>query len=102
MPNVIATIDVVGSTEAKERYGEAHAIKLIGAGVALACNALRDADISLIVPAPSAGDSILLIGGRDPVEIFHAAVVHQAKFRAWHYNRLPVKIAIGWGQFETI
>lgn len=102
MSTVIVTADIVGSTEIKERYDQATAAKKISQ----ALNSVRDdlcgADESLRCPVPYAGDSILLIGGCNAVEIYRAAVIHQAQFRAWPYGRMPIKLALGFGVFETV
>lgn len=102
MRQIIVTVDVVGSTAAKEIYGDEHAIKMISAALQLVEDDLRAADSKLHLSGPSAGDSILLVGGVDHVAIYRAAVMHQSKFIGWCYNRIPVKIAIGYGEFEDV
>lgn len=100
--SAIVTVDVVGSTSLKFRYDQRTAAQRINNALNRVRDALCEADESLRCPTAFAGDSILLVGGVNPVEIYRAAVVFQAKFRAWEYGRLPVKITIGFGIFESI
>lgn len=102
MPQIIVAIDCTGSAVEKDLYGEEQAIQRITAALIQAQCALQDADLKLRRAASAAGDSILLIGGSDAVGIYKAAVVHQGIFRSWHYNRIPLKIAIGYGEFQSI
>lgn len=102
MSTCIVTVDIVGSTEIKTRYDHALGVKKINATLTKVRETLCMADESLRCPVPYAGDSILLIGGVQPVEIYRAAVRYQADFRAWPYENLPIKIAIGFGVYESI
>jgi hypothetical protein len=99
---IILAVDCVGSTMAKELVGDKRANVMIGAALNLAEETYRAADQTLTTAGPSSGDSILMIGGSDAVEIYRASIAHQSTFRAWYYNRMPVKIAIGFGEFESI
>lgn len=102
MSTVIVTADIVGSTEAKARYDQATAARKIRAALESIRNDLCKVDESLHCPAPYAGDQILLIGGTEPIEVYFAACEHQALFRTRYYNRMPVKIALGIGDFEVV
>lgn len=98
---IIAVIDCVGSSLEKDKYGEHSANQRITAALEQAQQAMLDADPKLYRAAAAAGDSILLIGGEDAAEIYKAAIIIQAYFCALPYNRIPLKIALGHGEFET-
>jgi len=102
MSVVIITVDIVGSTEVKNRYDQSTAARKINGALNKVRDALCAADESLRCPVPYAGDSILLVGGLNSVELYRVAVRFQAKFRAWPYDDLPVKIAMTFGVFESI
>lgn len=101
MSTVIVTADVVDSTAVKKRYHESTAVKKIRAALEDLRHELSKVDPTLTVPVPYAGDSILLIGGTRPLEIFRAAVIHQAHFRDWWYGAMSIKIAIGYGAYVS-
>lgn len=102
MSAVIVTADIVGSTAVKARYDQATAVRKIRAALESVREDLCKVDEHLHCPAPYAGDSILLVGGMDAVEIYHAAVVHQAVFRAWWHGRMPIRLTLGYGVYETV
>jgi hypothetical protein len=102
MAQILVAIDCVGSTREKDEFGEAHANKRITAALAQVQQELCAADMFLRRNGSSQGDSLLLTGGSDAVGVYRAAVTHQSLFRVWDYNRIPIKIAIGFGDFEVI
>lgn len=104
MSFVIATADLVGSTQIKMRYGQEIAVRRIRAALELVRDDLCRADEHLFQAVPYAGDSILLLGGLEAnaPEVYHRAVIHQAIFRAWHMGRLPLKLALGYGAYQAI
>jgi hypothetical protein len=101
MRQILVAIDVVGSTRAKDIYGEEHANELITAVLLAAEVAILAADPAMTCDGHSEGDSILVVGPGDPVAVYRAAVIYQGTFRAWKYGQLPIKIAIGYGEFHV-
>jgi len=101
MSDVSLICDVVDSQGIKARYTQTTAINKIRSALERAQESLCRVDPDLGRNGPYRGDSFLLIGGSNPVEILRAAVLHQAEFVAWHYTRLAIKIAIGYVEYET-
>lgn len=101
MSSIIVTADVVGSTEAKLTYGQSIGISMIRAALESFREHMARVDPKLVCPAPPAGDNILLIGGEDAVEIYHASLRYQADFIAVPDNRMPLKITIGFGHVPS-
>lgn len=100
--HVLIAADVVGSTDAKKRYGDARANKMIGDALRAAREAFLMADPKLIASKRSAGDMFLLVGGEDYIAIYRTAVKHQSDFVSMPEERLAIKLVLGYGDFQTI
>jgi len=101
MRQIAVVIDVVGSTVAKAEHGESEANRMIAESLRLAEVKLCAADPNLRHSGQSsAGDDLLLVGGTRAVELYRAAKIRQGVFRALPQRKLPVKIAMGYANFE--
>lgn len=101
MNHVIIFLDVVGSVEHKNHVGSAVANVDIAHRLAAIVNELRAVDPTIIVPGPSEGDSILATGS-DLLKLFTTLVCRQHAWKCWRDNTLPVRISIGFGEYQVM
>jgi hypothetical protein len=100
--SVIVIADISGSTEAKLVLNKTIAIQRIKAALDSVRDALCKADPDLRCLVPYAGDAMLMVGGTKIVDLYHAAVIHQSSFKAWPEGRLPIKLTLGYGDFDVM
>lgn len=101
MNHVIIFLDVVGSVEHKNHVGSAVANLDISHRLQAVVNELRAVDPSVTVPGPSEGDSILATGS-DLLKLFTTLVCRQHAWKCWRDGTLPLRIAIGFGEYQVM
>jgi hypothetical protein len=102
MSSVIVTVDVVNSTGITFRYDPSTAARKLNEELNRARDAFLASDESFRCQPNYAGDSLLIVGGRNPVDAYWAAVLFQAAFKAKAIDRIALKIALAFGNFEML
>jgi hypothetical protein len=100
-PQFLWAIDVSDSTSIKWGEGDLAGNRQVRAAMDFAVAAFRLGDASLKVSSGSeAGDSRLLVEGKDLPGAYRKAVWLQSDFKSWHENRLAIKIVGGYASYE--
>lgn len=99
LPHVIIFVDIAGSVEFKLDQGVKIANAKISERMADVSGQLKQIDSTIDI-RPIEGDG-LLATGNDLLAVFQSMVMMQHVWKVFKTGQLPVRVAIGYGEYET-